>query len=250
MGLGLGAVSGDYPYYVTKELILGLLAGLVAPPFIVLARKLYPQSARSPDAVRYYLCYVAAGFGTGLVVLLANAFYPSTRHWYDLANVTYVFGIMLLMPPLGFIADAVWAQRSERTRTRTIFGQYVSESIANRVLDAHTVAGLEGETRSATILIADIRGFTRMLQELGAEQVVQTLNDYFTCMIDVIGQFDGTVDKFIGDAIVVLYNAPFSQPDANARAIATARAMQNALQGLNLARAQDALAAASNRDRD
>lgn len=238
VGLGLGAVSGNYPYYLTKEVILGFLAGLIAPLFIALARKLILAPAVAPTAVRYYLCYLVAGLGTGLVVFLINAFYPSPRLWYDPANFTYLFGIMLLMPPLGFIADAVWTERAEKARTRTIFGQYVSESIANRVLEAQTVAGLEGETRTATVLISDIRGFTRMLQELGAEQVVQTLNDYFTCMIDVIAQYDGTVDKFIGDAIVVLYNAPNSQPDANERAINTARAMQSALRDMNVQRVQ------------
>lgn len=238
VGLGLGAVSGNYAYYLPKEIILGLLAGLIAPLFITLARKFVSRTPGAPDAVRYYLCYLLAGLGTGIVVFLVNGFYPSPRVWYDPANFSYLFGITLLMLPLGLIADAVWTQRSERARTRAILGQYVSEPIATRVLDAQTIAGLEGETRTATILISDIRGFTRMLQELGAEQVVQTLNDYFTRMIDVIAEYGGTVDKFIGDAIVVLYNAPLAQPDANARAIATARAMQSALDELNLVRMQ------------
>ncbi|MCC7164384.1 MAG: adenylate/guanylate cyclase domain-containing protein [Anaerolineae bacterium] len=241
VGLGLDAVSGDYPYYLVKETLLGLLAGAIAPVLVILARKFVLRSPGSPDPIRYYSSYLLAGLGTGLVVFIANVLYPSARVWHDLANLSYLFGITLLMLPLGLIADAVWAQRAERTRTRAIFGQYVSESIANRVLDASSTAALEGETRVATVLISDIRGFTRMLSELGAEQVVQTLNDYFTRMIDVIGQYEGAVDKFIGDAIVVLYNAPFSQPDANERAIATARAMQAALRDLNRVRAQKQL---------
>jgi adenylate cyclase len=182
-----------------------------------------------------------AGASAGVIVLIANAFFPLQRPLFDPANLLYLLGTTGTMPLLGFVADAVWTERQERTRTRNIFGKYVSESIAQRALDAQTGAPLSGETRIATVLISDIRGFTRMLQELGAEQVVHTLNEYFTRMIDVIGQYEGTVNKFIGDAIVVLYNAPLDQPDATARALATARAMHNAVQEMNVVRIQEEL---------
>ncbi len=241
LGLGLGAVTNDAAYYLSKETILGALAGILAPLFLPLARRLVlPPSDASSD-LRHYLIYFLAGAGAGVVVWIANAFFPLKRPLWDASYLLYPFGIAGAMPLIGLVADAVWNQRAERQRTRAIFGKYVSESIAQRVLDAQTGAPLEGETRHATVLISDIRGFTRMLQELGAEQVVHTLNEYFTRMIDVIAQFDGTVNKFIGDAIVVLYNAPLAQPDANERAIATARAMQNAVQAMNAQRASNNL---------
>lgn len=241
LGLGLGAVTGELWYYISKEIILGAIAGLIAPLFIPIARRLIPNAPDAQRDVRHYFTYYLAGAGAGVIVWIANAFFPSPRPLFDPANLLYVLGTAGAMPLIGFIADAVWAQRAERDRTRTIFGKYVSESIAQRVLNAQTHVALGGEKRNATVLISDIRGFTRMLQELGAEQVVQTLNDYFTRMIDVIAQYDGTVNKFIGDAIVVLYNAPLAQPDANERAIATARAMQNALREMNAQRTRDHL---------
>jgi class 3 adenylate cyclase len=243
LGLGLGAVSGDYLYYVAKEVLLGALAAVTAPLCVPLLRRALPDTLGGQHVLRRYLGYFGAGGCAGLLVMGASFLFPLKRPLFDAANLLYPFGVAGLMPLLGFIADAVYVERidsararAEKERTRMIFGQYVSEAIAQRILDASATLPLEGETRQATVLIADIRGFTRMLQERGAEEVVRTLNDYFTRMIDVIARFDGTVNKFIGDAIIVLYNAPLAQPDANPRALQTARAMQAAVQDLNTTR--------------
>ena len=232
LGLGLYSVSGQ-PAYIVKEVVLGLAAGFFAPLFVPWARRLVPPVNGPERDLRHYLMYFVAGAFAGAVVWLLNQFIPFHRPWDDPANLLYVIGVAGVMPFIGFIADTVHAQRiakeherAEKERTRVIFGQYVSESIAARILDAAQGPLLEGETREVTVLIADIRGFTRMLQDFGPEHVVQTLNEYFTRMIEVIARFDGTVNKFIGDAIVVLYNAPVNQPDANQRALDTARAMQ------------------------
>lgn len=238
LGLGLSTVSFDPWYYVPKETILGIIAGAVAPLFVPLARRLVSKVPAAPDDLTHYLAYFVAGLCAGLVILLVNALFPLRRPLFDPANLLYPLGTAGAMPLIGFIADAVWAQRSDRYRTRNLFGKYMSESIAKRVLDSRSNAPLEGETRIVTVLIADIRGFTRMIQDLGADQVVHTLNDYFTRMIDVILRYEGTVNKFIGDAIVVLYNAPNAQPDANTRAIDTARAMQAAVRSMNEQRVQ------------
>ncbi|MBI4674718.1 MAG: adenylate/guanylate cyclase domain-containing protein [Chloroflexi bacterium] len=248
LGLGLAAVSGDAAF-VLKEILLGALAGALAPFFVPLALRLVPQTQGADHDLRRYVMYFTAGAFAGAGVWLANQLFPLHRPWTDPLNLWYIIGVAGLMPFIGFAADALHAQRlakererAEKERTRVIFGQYVSESIAQRILDASGGALLQSETRTATVLISDIRGFTRMIQDLGAEQVVRTLNDYFTRMIDVIAQYDGTVNKFIGDAIVVLYNAPVSQPDANARALQTARAMQAAVAAMNTQRAAQSLA--------
>jgi adenylate cyclase len=241
----LYSVTGELAYIV-KEVVLGVCAGIFAPLFVPLARRLVPP-ARGPEReLRHYLMYFVAGAFAGSVVWLLNQFIPFHRPWHDPANLLYVIGVAGVMPFIGFVADTVYAQRlakdrerAEKERTRLIFGQYVSESIANRILDTTHGPMLEGETRTVTVLIADIRGFTRMLQSFGPEQVVHTLNEYFTRMIDVIARFDGTVNKFIGDAIVVLYNAPINQPDANQRALETARAMQAEVAAMNQQRGQN-----------
>ncbi len=244
LGLGLYSVSGE-PAYIIKEVILGLCAGILAPLGVPLAQRIVPFTRGPARQARHYFIYFSAGGLAGLGVWLLNQLFPFHRAWNDPANLLYVLGVAGVMPFIGFVADAVYAQRlakdrerAEKERTRVIFGQYVSESIAARILDAAHGPLLEGETRTVTVLIADIRGFTRLLQTIGPEQVVHTLNEYFTRMIDVIARFDGAVNKFIGDAIVVLYNAPVNQPDANQRALDTARAMQAAVAIMNQQRAQ------------
>lgn len=239
LGLGLYAATGEIAYLV-KETLLGLAAGFFAPLCVPLARRLIPPTRGPARDLRHYLMYLGAGALTGAVVWLLNQFFPYHRAWNDPANLLYVIGVAGIMPFIGFVADTVYAQRlarenerAEKERTRVIFGQYVSEAIAARILDSAQGPLLKGETRVVTVLIADIRGFTRMLQDWGPEQVVQTLNEYFARMIEVIARFDGTVNKFIGDAIVVLYNAPVDQPDANQRALDTARAMQTEVAALN-----------------
>lgn len=247
LGLGLYAVSGE-PAYIFKELVLGLGAGALAPFCVPLAQRIIPQTHGASSYLRRYLMYFVAGACAGAVIWGINQLFPFHRPWHDPSNVLYIIGVAGAMPLLGFVADAMYTERQakerervEKERTRFIFGQYVSESIARRILDTAQGPLLEGETRSVTVLIADIRGFTRMLQDLGAAQVVQTLNEYFTRMIDVIARFDGTVNKFIGDAIVVLYNAPLNQPDATQRALDTARAMQAQVAVMNQERAANAL---------
>lgn len=243
LGLGLGAVTNEWVYFVAKELVLGAIAGVTAPLWIGLARKFVPKAPDPQRDLAHYLMYYLAGAGAGIVVLIANAFFPADRPLLDPANLLYPLGTAGAMLLLGFIGDTLYGEHAERSRTRTIFGKYVSESIAQRALDTRAVSSLQGETRTATVLISDIRGFTRMLKDLGAEQVVHTLNEYFTRMVDVIAEFDGTVNKFIGDAIVVLYNAPLAQADANERAIATARAMQDAVRQMNALRGRAQLPA-------
>lgn len=247
LGLGLYSVSGQAAYIV-KEVVLGICAGIAAPLFLPFARRLVPPVTGPERDFRHYLMYFVAGALAGLVVWLLNQFVPFHRPWNDPANLLYVIGVAGVMPFIGFAADAVYAQRlakdrerAEKERTRVIFGQYVSESVAARILEAAHGSLLQGETRTVTVLIADMRGFTRMIQDFGPERVVHTLNEYFTRMIDVIARFDGTVNKFIGDAIVVLYNAPVNQLDANPRALETARSMQAEVAAMNRQREQTGL---------
>ena len=96
-------------------------------------------------------------------------------------------------------------------------------------------AGLKmgGEKRKVTMLMTDLRGFTSLSERLPAERVVALLNRYFTTMVTVIKQYQGTIDEFIGDAIFVLFGAPVWQEDDAERAVACAVAMQLAMSSIN-----------------
>jgi adenylate cyclase len=87
--------------------------------------------------------------------------------------------------------------------------------------------------REVTVLCADIRGFAPLAETLGARRVVDLLNECFSYMADVIGAEDGIIDKFIGDAIMVLFGVPTSHGDDADRAVAAARRMIRALKLMN-----------------
>lgn len=125
----------------------------------------------------------------------------------------------------------------ERRFLETAFGRYVSPAVLDR-LRAQREAGAVGtEKRTATVMFTDIRGFTRLSSELGPEEVIALLNRYMAVLIEVAARHEGYINKFIGDAIVVVWNAPLDQPDHAARALRCAREMQQALARANAERA-------------
>jgi adenylate cyclase len=90
-----------------------------------------------------------------------------------------------------------------------------------------------GEKRKVTMMMTDLRGFTSLSERLAPERVVAVLNRYFTTMVKIIKQYDGTIDEFIGDAIFVLFGAPVWREDDAQRAVACALAMQLAMPEVN-----------------
>ena len=126
---------------------------------------------------------------------------------------------------------------------RKIFGRYLSDEIVQRLLDDNDGLQLGGELRQVTILMADIRGFSALSQQLGPEQCVKLLNNYFGAMTEVIQRFRGTVDEFVGDGILVIFGAPLSDNDDCDRALACAVAMQLAIATVNERNLADGLPA-------
>jgi adenylate cyclase len=95
---------------------------------------------------------------------------------------------------------------------------------------------LGGEVSEVTILASDIRGFTRIAATMDAEDVVDMLNSYFSALVEAIFRHDGTVDKFIGDAILAVFGSPEPDEEQHAKAVCAAVAMQEALAEVNAAR--------------
>ena len=115
---------------------------------------------------------------------------------------------------------------------RQTFGSYLSDEIVDTILEQ---GGLKigGEKRRATILMADLRGFTSLSERLPAEDVVAMINIYLETMIEIIQKYQGTIDEFIGDAILVIFGAPILRPDDPQRAVACAVEMQLAMTSVN-----------------
>jgi adenylate cyclase len=92
---------------------------------------------------------------------------------------------------------------------------------------------MAGEERELSVMFTDIRGFTSLSETLRPQEVVTLLNRYFTPMTTLVREHSGTLDKFIGDALMAYWNAPLDVPDHTRKAVETALAMQEALPALN-----------------
>lgn len=128
----------------------------------------------------------------------------------------------------------------DRDFIRATFGRYVSPELAERALRNRDTLQLGGEVREVAMLMSDLRGFSELSEMLGPTPMIELLNRYFAAMTPVIVQHGGIIDEIIGDAIFVLFGAPFRRPDDAERAVRCAWAMQEALAALNVdSRRQD-----------
>jgi adenylate cyclase len=133
------------------------------------------------------------------------------------------------------VAQARLAEKAKQeAHRRERLARYHSPAVVERVLrDDHAADEAASQERDVTILFADIVKFTTMSETMPPEQVVRILNAFFSRMTEIVFAHEGTVDKFIGDAILVMFGAPIAQADHARRAIDTAREMQAALEELN-----------------
>lgn len=126
---------------------------------------------------------------------------------------------------------------------RKAFGCYLSEQVVDSLLASHDGLELGGSNRRVSILMSDLRDFTPMCEKLAPEEVVEVLNRYLGAMIEVISRHGGTIDEFIGDAILVIFGAPVSRENDVERAVACAVDMQLAMEAVNAANRRDGLPA-------
>jgi adenylate cyclase len=146
--------------------------------------------------------------------------------------------IVTFIPLALFLAyDRVEEKRKmeeqEKNKIRTMFEKYVSPHIIKRIIKQKKLK-LGGERQEVTILFSDIRGFTAISEKSQPEKVVKMLNKYFNTSTKIIQKNEGAVDKFIGDAIMALFNAPVKNPNHADNALKTAIQMQKELKKQNI----------------
>jgi adenylate cyclase len=141
----------------------------------------------------------------------------------------------------GFGFDGYWREERERRRLRRTFERYVAPSVVAEILQNREAAEgiLLGRNLPVTVLFSDLKGFTALTQQLSKEgrstDLVQQLNTYLGAMVEVISAHGGTVDKFIGDAVMAVFGSPRSRGVAleAAQAVRCAHAMGERLEQLN-----------------
>jgi len=188
----------------------GLLVGLVAT--------LLPAWWATGGA----LAFIAA-FGWIATRLFASGY------WLNLSQPVLASSAALF----GGVAYQYFVEGREKRRMKRLFGQYVSKDVYAELVANPGLARLGGHRRDMTVLFSDIRGFTTLSESGKPEDIVQTLNEYFTRMVDLVFLHKGTLDKFVGDMVMALFGAPLSDPQHADHAVEAALDMVAELGELN-----------------
>jgi adenylate cyclase len=146
-------------------------------------------------------------------------------------NLVYPASALLF----GYTSQTAYRFFTEEQRAREIrkmFSSYVSKRIVDELIRDPSKAKLGGDRKEITVLFSDIRGFTSFSEKHQPEEVVSLLNEYLGAMTNVVFEYEGTLDKFIGDAIMALWGAPVGQPDHAERACRCALTMIEKLKEL------------------
>ncbi|MEO8037696.1 MAG: adenylate/guanylate cyclase domain-containing protein [Betaproteobacteria bacterium] len=169
---------------------------------------------------------IGAGLAAASVVLLAVS-YLSIGHGMRMPVATPVFfaWIFFLITAMNDYMD----ERRSREFAVREFSRFVNPHVVQEII-AKGGLSRAGESREVTILFSDIRGFTTLSESRSPQQVVDLLNRYFSKQVDVIFRYGGTLDKFIGDAIMACWGAPIDDRDHAKHAVAAALDMADTLQ--------------------
>jgi len=117
---------------------------------------------------------------------------------------------------------------------RGAFSSYVSPNLVNRLIAEPERLSLTGEQKEITVLFSDVRGFTTLSEELGPKKLVAIINDYLGPMTDIVMEQEGTLDKYIGDALMAIYNAPLDVENHAGKAVQSSIDMFHSLDQLNI----------------
>jgi adenylate cyclase len=208
---------GDWLREVHRPALLPLALGLIA--------LLATGFARNVGAQRLLGVMIALS----LVAILAA--------WLLLVNGTFVpvFGALAFGWAYYLVAGGIAyiEERKRRLRTAAMFTRFLDARVVADLIDKGEIDyRQQAQARELSVLFSDIRGFTALSEVTAPEQVVAMLNSYFSRQVGVIFAHSGTLDKFIGDAIMAFWGAPVAMEDHAARAVAAALEMSDALEAM------------------
>lgn len=219
-------LAGDHlmrPAWATgAEIVFLVLAGALAA-FLISRSGALTAAISSAAAIGFVVLFSKLAYSQA--GLLIDPVYPSIA--------------LIAVYLAGSLSNYVRAE-TDRARIRSAFGHYVSPAIVEELARSQDKLKLGGETRDVTLLFADVRGFSRLSEGMDAERLVRFVNELFTPLADAILEKRGTIDKFMGDAVMAFWNAPLRDPDHALQACRAALTMQAEISRLNAARASSA----------
>lgn len=236
MDLRSTPVGAAYPgVEVHANLIAGMLAGSIKEkPGYVLA--IETLQLLLIGALLVFLLPLLSPLRATLLALTALAAMLSFNVWlWSSANLVLPLAASLLLILLLYALNMSWGyfveSRSKRQFTE-LFGQYVPPELVDEMARNPESYSMEGRNAELTVLFADIRSFTSLSEGMAPTELAHLMNDYFGAMTDVIRARRGTLDKYIGDAIMAFWGAPVADAEHARHAVQTALAMQQAVAAL------------------
>jgi adenylate cyclase len=193
-------------------------------------------------AVGMIAAEIPAWWATAATVAIVVAFAEivtrafAVGYWLNLSQPTLAAAFALF----GGVGYQYFVEDREKRKMKRLFSQYVSRDVYQQLVSNPALARLGGQRRQMTVLFSDIRGFTTVSERGNPEEIVRTLNEYFTRMVDIVFDHRGTLDKFVGDMVMALFGAPLDDRDHAEHAVDAALEMVDALQRLNERWAADA----------
>lgn len=167
---------------------------------------------------------------SALFLGLNQYFFVTRQFWLNLVYPMAAFG-------LTYVAlntyRYVFADRQKK-QIKSAFAKYLDPSVVDQVTDDPGRLSLGGEALTLTVLFSDIRGFTGISERLGPVELVAFLNEYLTAMTDIVMRRKGLLDKYIGDAVMAVFGAPYPYAEHALEACRTAYEMQLTLKDLNV----------------
>lgn len=171
----------------------------------------------------------------GAVTLLLGGYIATTHYFFirDGLWLNHVYPILaLILSYLGTSIHRYLKEEREKKMIRETFSKYVHPSVVTEMLANPDRLRLGGEKKELSVLFSDIRGFTTLSERLPADELVPQLNEYLTEMTHVVFDHHGTLDKYIGDAVMAIFGAPLPQQNHAFSACSTALDMIKTLKSL------------------
>lgn len=172
---------------------------------------------------------------TVLAVLLGGAAIGGSAWLFAAYNLWLTTATPLLGLAIAFLSTGVGSYFTERRRAgeiRSAFSKYVSNEVVAEMIAHPERLKLGGHRREISVLFSDLAGFTSLSEKLSADAVANVINLYLNAMTRIIMAHEGTVDKFIGDAVMAFWGAPLDDPEHALHAVQSAIAMQDAMRDL------------------
>ena len=238
-----GAVPGvEIHAQAVEQMLAG--AGLQRPDFTLAAELLYLLLTGLFVAFLTQRAGAGLGAAVGALSLLGVtvvSWFAFTR-WGWLIDPVYPSLAITLLYILGTVYLYLRTE-GERRRVRSAFSFYMAPAMVERLAADPSRLELGGENRELTLLFADVRGFTGISEGLDAQQLIRFVNRLFTPLSNIILEQKGTIDKYMGDAVMAFWNAPLDDPDHIVNACHSALRMQEEMERLNVLWAKEAEAA-------